>query len=382
VNGSGDRPLTIFVNAKGDRQAADDAGNWCDAMTELGLRSDRVLSWPYEGRLDMWAMEPRGLVESIHALAATKHQYYDVLQRALLHLVIEAPEGPPQSSVEFLKRLEVDWLKGAWQGRPAETRHLEELTKSGGSFAADALLFAELFRSLGMDFDAGRRLADVDAIACTVPGTRSPVEAAAKAATLVQLLMDELSKAPRRVLFVLDEYSAVSETVSVINLVERIRSMGGSVVVGAQSWEGLAPDEQQRRRLVGAMGGGLLVMQTPLPGPLAEYAGTKRRLEAGRHLVGHEHGDEGTSRVQDAFLLNPQTVRELPVGHVGWIRQGAVSWGVVARMRGKKGGQPSRVVLNAPQRKLLPAGERVPIGLLTAGVDEQLRRLGVEGWSK
>jgi hypothetical protein len=381
--GSSARPLVILVNCKGDREAVSDAVHWSEAMLTLGLQPDRVMAWPYEGALDMWQMEPRGLVESLHALAKTSHHYYDTLQRELLHLVIEAPGGPPQSSVEFLERLDPDWLEGAWTGHPAELRHLQTLRDGKGAasaFSSDALVLAELFRSLGESFDAGRSLADVDALTCVVPGTRSPAEASAKASALVQLLVDELNRAPRRVLFVLDEYSAVSSTVNVVNLVERIRSMGGSVVVGAQSWEGLAPDDDQRRRLLGAMGGGMFVLQTSMPGKLAEIAGTKRQSEHGVHsLSAHQMGDESSVRMQDAFLLSPQRVRELPVGHTAYVRQGEVTWGAVAQLGRDGDGQPSRAVQAHPDRLLLTSGDRIERRELTAGQDVALQRFGLGG---
>lgn len=113
---------------------------------------------------------------SLHKLASTDHRFYDVLQRGLLHLVIDAPKlgGPPADSTAFLNRLaDTDRLATAWAGHMAETRMVAALTGSnsaghsgsGGAapLDADLILFAELFRSLGGDFDGGQPLSNASA---------------------------------------------------------------------------------------------------------------------------------------------------------------------------------------------------------------------------
>ncbi len=52
----------------------------------------RVGIFPFVDRLNMWRLPPRQLQASLHALAKTEHRFYDVLQRGLLHLLIDAPE--------------------------------------------------------------------------------------------------------------------------------------------------------------------------------------------------------------------------------------------------------------------------------------------------
>lgn len=377
------RPLVIFANLKGDLKAEDEALAWCDAMVETGLHHDRVAAWPFDGRLDMWRMRPPELVESLHALARTAHPHYDVLQRAMLHLVIEAPGGPPRSSVEFLSRLDETWLRDRWQGHQTELATLDTLTKAGKNQASplsvDALAMAELMRLLGWEFDAGRPLSDLDALYVSIPGMRSPAMAKAKAAAVVQLVVDELARHPRHVLFVLDEYSAVSDTVDVIGLVERLRSMGGAVVVGAQSWEGLAGNDDARSRLLSAMGGGYFVLASPNPDPLTRFgAGTRRRMEASRVTEEARWQDRGQVRVQDTFLLNPNRVRALEPGQAAYVRAGTVSWGHVCLMRGRQGGQMSRVVIDHPARALPVARDRMTYLALEAGQTSELERHGIE----
>ncbi|WP_226363114.1 hypothetical protein [Pseudonocardia sp. ICBG1142] len=169
---AGARPLVIFLAAKGGPDAADDAHEWADAMETLGLHPDRIGVFPFETRLNMWRMPAAQLRAALHKLAKTDHRFYDVLQRGLLHLIIDAPtEKPPASSAEFLKRLDPAWLATAWAGHPVEERSIAALTKNTGgggagasSLDSDLLLFADLFRSIGGDFGAGAPLSDFDAL--------------------------------------------------------------------------------------------------------------------------------------------------------------------------------------------------------------------------
>ncbi len=299
---------------------------------------------------------------SLHKLAKTDHRFYDVLQRGLLHLVVDAPKGPPGSSVEFLERLDGRWLSEAWAGHAVESRQVRALSKpSGGgsgssSLDADLMLFCGLFRSLGADFDAGAPLSDFDALYVSVPGTTDEVVAAAKTAVLIELLTHELGGARsgaagrRQALFVLDEFSAVSGEVagSVINLVERLRSLGGAVIVSAQPVEGLAESPQERNRLLGAMGGGVLVGRTTNAEELAARFGTRMVGEVGLQLVGAGsdegwgasvfsggYSGAGTVRRQHAFLLDPNRVRQMPPHHLAWASPDKVVYGLVTPLSGR-----------------------------------------------
>lgn len=374
------RPLTILVDCKGSSDAEDDSFTWCDAHIQMGLAPDRVMSWPLEGRLDMWQMSGRQMVETIHALAKTHQHFYDIMQRNLLRLVCEAPRGVPRSSAEFLARCNDAALRDLWKGHPQELREIDNLAAAGpgrsSTIPTDALIFADLFRSVGFSFDAGRALADLDALYCTVPGTSSPVEAKAKAGVLVQLLLDELDRAKkadghgRRVLFCIDEYSAV-KSVDVTNVVQRTRSLGASLVVGSQSYEGLAPDENTRRELLDSAAGGLFVMRSQAPEALCERFGTRvRNVRDGDRV-----------RQEETFVLHPRHVRGMKPGHVAYGLGNEVHLGHVAMLRGRQKtvvGQPSIIVGRHPMVELKTDGERIPLPELTAGQDLELARLNRE----
>ncbi|WP_226352283.1 TraM recognition domain-containing protein [Pseudonocardia sp. ICBG601] len=320
-------------------------------------------------------------------LAKTDHRFYDVLQRGLLHLIIDAPtEKPPASSAEFLQRLDPAWLTAAWAGHPVEERAIAALTKTTGggagasSLDSDLLLFADLFRSIVGDFDAGQPLSDFDALYVSVPGATDQVVAATKTAVLIELLTYELGVAHdgqrRQVLFVIDEFSAVSGDTAgdVINLVERLRSLGGSVIVSAQSYEGLADTEDQRRRLLGAMGGGALLGRTSNAEQLAERFGTRLVDEVGYQLDGGRMTGVGTVRRQHTYLLDPNRLRQLPRHHLAYATPDQVIYGVVAPLAA------SPAIVGSPRRTAPTNGPALSRRRLTAGqaaaINRRLRRPG------
>ena len=73
-----------------------------------------------------------------------------------------------------------------------------------------------------------------------------------------------------------DEFSAVSRRLPIWQLYERARSLGLAVQVSAQSWPGLAADEDERYRVATTADGGIWLLRTPHPEPVAALAGARR----------------------------------------------------------------------------------------------------------
>lgn len=378
------RPLVVFINAKGGRQSGDEGQEWAGEMQATGLHPARIGVFPFETKLDMWRMPPEQLLASLHKLAKTDHRFYDVLQRGLLHLVINSSKGAPRSSTEFLQLMAPHKLKQAWKGHATELAMIGALAGKSASgpspLQADLLLFADLFRSLGMDFDSGRPLSDFDALYISLPGTVNQVVACAKAAVLIELLTHELASQPRKVLFIIDEFSAIAGEVagSVINLVERLRSLGGSVIVSAQSYQGLAESDDERERLLNAMGGGMLLGRTQGAEPIAARFGSRKVGEAGMQLDDSMFTGTGTIRRQDAYVLDPNRLRTLPEHHAVYATPDRVTYGVVTPLGSLKR-LPSPVISHSGRRELPVAGERLNVLQLNAGHREALSAQ-IPGW--
>lgn len=376
------RPLMLFIDCKGGTDGRDTGFLFEDLMTRLGLAPERVGMWPYDARLDLWGMSPRDMVATLHALIGTSHEHYDELRLALVHLAVEAPTGPPTTSLEFLERLNEKWLRAAWQGHTIEQQQIAAVCGGREPAILDATVkYANLFRTLGRSLDSGRQLNDFDALYCTVPGTARQSEARAQVAALIKLLEQLVANGEhgRAVILVVDEYSAVAEKggVGLVNVFERMRSQGVGALAAAQSWEGLGWDDDERTKLVSAAAGGVLLGRSKNPDDLCGMLGTTRRAEPSQHTVGGKYGDEGSVRVQDTFLVAPQRIREMEPGEVVYAKGGNAWWGRVVPVDLAKL-QPAKEIQEETTERRLPfVKPRVPVAELEyvqkQTIEDQLR---------
>jgi hypothetical protein len=343
--GRGDRPLLVVLDCKGGRDARVKADRTRRLLYGAGAR--RVAVWPDEARLCLWDLPPEELAVLLYQMidsgTGAAAYYADVLQ-AVLGLAVLAPCGPPLSTQGFLDRLNAKWLQNAWNdGRhPAEAEH----ARAAARHLPDIQLrYATLLRRLGPALDGPGRLAEADAWYCILEGTRERSVAEAQAMALTELAAHaatSLDGDPRAMLLAADDYSAVSGRVPLSNLYERGRSLGIGVQVSAQSWHGLGASEDERYRIAATADGGVFVMRTPYPEPLAALAGKRRVLETAHRLIGGAWGDEGTTRERRAWTADPDLVRRLDVGQACFIHRGAATFVQVARPK------PSPLTLMPP----------------------------------
>ena len=173
-----------------------------------------------------------------------------------------------------------------------------------------------------------------DAWYCILEGTSEPSVAQAQALALTELLAHaatSMTTEPRAILLACDDYSAVSGKVPLWQLYERGRSLGIGVQVSAQSWQGLGNDDDERYRIAATADGGIWLMRTPYPEPVVELAGTRRVIETATKITERTWGDEGSARVQHAWVADPGIARRLAVGQAGYIYAGGCTWVQIAR---------------------------------------------------
>lgn len=330
------RPLVIFIDCKGGVEAEQDASEWSEALISLGANPDRIGIWPHVDRLDIWQMPANDLAECLHKLAATDNKYYSELQRTLLSLICGAPEGPPRNSAQFMARINRSWLERTWTGRPEAAQVLEMFTEGRDNvLGSQTALFWNLFRDLGRDFDSGRHLDDFDGLYCVIPSVRRPAEAKARASALLELTKDLATQGKgREITVIFDEYSAVGAQEDLMGeILERFRSQGIGVIFGGQTVYGMAPTSEHFKRLAGAASGGYLVLRSADPELITDLVGTRRVLEASRHqssLTGSL--DEGSGRMQDERIIDPNRIRSMGTGHVCYGVRNKAQFGVVSRM--------------------------------------------------
>jgi hypothetical protein len=285
--------------------------------------------WPTQP-LDCWRGDGMAVANRLLAVedwaAEGGGVYYRRMGTLAIQLACTAPTGPPRSSGDFLRRLDLRKLQQLWRGDDTARADLEQLASDPTVMAGLRGRYSAFFRSLAGNADGCWGLEDVDLAVLTIPTIASRNDADAA----VRLVLEDLGHfATRRkarigddVLLVLDEFSAVQGgTEQAIHLAERLRDVGVPVVFGAQSPEGLG-DERQQWRLLHTVGGGLVLHQTPDPEALVQLAGTVRTPEQAWQL--DPCGPAGQARVHmaDRPRVDPNQVRQLHPGEAFLVHGG------------------------------------------------------------
>jgi Helicase HerA, central domain len=335
----GPRPWLMVIDAKGGWDARDAAQRAREVLADVGAQTIAV--WPDEVALDMWALPPLRLAELLIDLVPVAEEgaaaYYADVLTSIVGLAVAAPCGPPRNSADFLARLDAAWLADAYAGdRPM----LAEASAARDHCGEARLRYRALFSRLGPGFDGDAAVTDFDVLYCIVEGTASHAVGEAQALLLTELAAHAatgwgIPGAERRAgTLALDEFSAVARRVPIHALTERCRSLGLAVQVAAQSWAALAPGEDERARLAATAAGGVVVMRCPDPDALCRLAGTRAVIETGRKIIGQgRYGQEGTGRVQRAWVVDPDRVRNFRAGQAAYISGAACTYVQVAPHR-------------------------------------------------
>jgi hypothetical protein len=316
----------VFVDCKG----TDPALAWqVTCAYRLANPGAIVGFWPTQA-LDCWRGDGMAIANRLLAVEDWASEgggvYYRRMATLAIQLACTPPSGPPRTSGQFLRRLDLKKLQALWRGDATAQQDLEQLAADPTVLAGVRGRYSAFFRSLHGTADGRWGLEDVDLAVLTVPTIASRTDADAA----VRLVLEDLGHfATRRkarvgddVLLVLDEFSAVQGgTDQAIHLAERLRDVGVPVIFGAQSPEGLG-DERQQWRLLHTIGGGLVLHQLADPGRLIELAGTVRTPEQAWQL--DPWGPAGQARIhmEERPRVDPNQVRQLHPGEAFLIQAG------------------------------------------------------------
>ncbi len=316
----------VFVDCKG----TDPGLGWqVTCAYRLANPGAVVGYWPTQP-LDCWRGDGTDIANRLLAVEDWASEgggvYYRRMATLAVQLACTPPSGPPRTSHDFLRRLDARKLQQLWRGDQAAQQDLEQLAADPQVLAGVRGRYSAFFRALAGKADGRWGFEDVDLAVLTIPTIASRTDADAAVRLVLEDLGHFATKRKARVgddvLLVLDEFSAVEGgTEQAIHLAERLRDVGVPVVFGAQSPEGLG-DERQRWRLLHAVGGGLVLHQTPNPDPLVQLAGTVRAPEQAWQL--DPWGPAGQARLQmaDRPRVDPNQVRQLHPGQAFLIQGG------------------------------------------------------------
>lgn len=335
--GSGRRPLLVVLDCKGGASSRKVADRTRRVLRDAGARSTAI--WPDEASLSLWALPPDRLVTAL--LDLIEHgtggaAYYADVMESLVALAVCAPCGPPADSGDFLARLDADWLAAVY-GASGDGEAVMMIRAGKRALEDVRLRFRALWRRLGAGLDGGWSFGSADAWYCILEGTAEVAVAEAQARALTDLLAFFALAGDREIVLCVDEFSAVSRRLPISRLYERARSLGLAVQVSAQSWEGLAPSEDERQRVAATAEGGIWLLRTPRPGPVAELAGYLPALDTSRRFSGPgAWSGDGLSRTRLAPVLDGDLVRRLDVGQACYAYRGGVTFLQVKRLTGQQ----------------------------------------------
>jgi len=388
--GASGPPMLVVLDCKGGSDARRIADRARRVLRDAGARS--VAVWPDEASLNLWTL-PRGqlvstLVDLVEHGTGGAAYYADVLE-AVVALAVEAPAGPPVSSTDFLSRLDSGWLMLAYSAGGLD--YQLQLVRAAARQVPDiALRYRTLFRRLGTGLDGPGEFTGADAWYCILEGTGDQAVAEAQARALVDILASYVTAAPAGgsqvargpVLLAVDEFSAVARRLPIWQLYERARSLGMAVQVSAQSWHGLAPREDDRYRIAAAAEGGIWLLRSAHPEPVAALAGQRRTTDTTRYLLGFPRWSrQGSSRVREIPVVDPALIRALDVGQAAYMYRGGVTYtqvkrlvaGPAALMPGRAGAPAAGPAALRPPAARRPAdGRGEPLPDATAFLDAAL----------
>lgn len=301
----------VYIDAKGDRDTSD---RFAALMQHAGRRT---WSFPTE-RHGGWKGTAEEVAGRLLQLIDFAHEgggaYYRDLAVNTVRLACDTPNGPPRSSAELLARLQRGPLLKEHTGNPAALAEVRALQPEhlDGIRARYAAFFTTVAGAL--DGEAG--FDEIDTAYFLLDGLRLKYEAAYLARFLVEDFTQwAAGRKPRsrRVLLIVDEFSAIAEAgQGLVDVVERTRGFGVATILCPQLAEGMG-SPQAAARIIGSVQT-ILLHATPMPEQFVSVAGTRRINFTTRQLEGDAYTGLGSTRVEHEFAVDPNDVRRLRVG--------------------------------------------------------------------
>ena len=243
--------------------------------------------------------------------------------------------SPPRSLSELIERVRPG-VTAALYGLEGTERSLmlraEATSFTNSQWNSVYLRLRALAATVGDRFDSSPdawSFRDVDAAWISVPGTSAP-QTAGDVASWILAMIGELAASPdnRRTIICLDEFSAVGQdqraSQFAAGLVERTRSAGIAIIIGAQTIASLGDAADRLLQTCGMV----VAHRSPLPDGLVELAGTLPVWEDSQAVDGLGFRVATSGRLQQQYRVQPDLVRALPIGEGIVIRGGR--WAHVA----------------------------------------------------
>jgi hypothetical protein len=271
--------------------------------------------------LDGWRGNPEAIVNRLLATQAFTEPYYEGVARTVLRRAVG--DQPPRSFGELVGRLDKRTLQRAARDDTEALeaiRALPDKDVAGVRARYDGIAWA-----VGTTLDGTWSYEDTRAAYVPVGRPENRHQAAEVGAFLLEDVLHWAlaRKYPdRQALIVVDEFSKLSDRPgAAVDLVERARSFNVAVVLIAQTWASLGPDDTIRNRLAGTVGT-VIAHQLKQPDEVAALAGTEWVLERTEQTHTLDHTGLGSQRAGNRYVVHPDDIRRLHQGEAFFIHGG------------------------------------------------------------
>jgi hypothetical protein len=271
--------------------------------------------------LDGWRGDPKAIINRLLATQACTEPYYEGVARTVLRHAVG--NRPPRSFDELVARLDKRALQRAARDNAEALEALRALPDkdvAGVRARYDGIAWA-----VGATLDGSWSYEDTRAAYVPVGRPENRHQAAEVGAFLLEDILHWAlaRKQPgRQALVIVDEFSKLSDRPgAAVDLVERARSFNVAVVLIAQAWASLGPDDTIRNRLAGTVGT-VVAHQLKHPDDVAALAGTEWVLERTEQTHILDHTGLGSQRAGNRYVVHPDDVRRLHQGEAFVIHSG------------------------------------------------------------
>jgi hypothetical protein len=271
--------------------------------------------------LDGWRGDPEAITNRLLATQLFTEPYYEGIARTVLRHAVG--HRPPRSLDELVARLDKRALQRAARDDTEALeaiRALPDKDVAGVRARYDGIAWA-----VGATLDGTWSYEDCRAAYVPVGRPENRHQAAEVGAFLLEDILHWAlaRKQPnRQALVIVDEFSKLSDRPgAAVDLVERARSFNVAVVLIAQAWASLGPDDTIRNRLAGTVST-VVAHQLKQPDEVAALAGTEWVLERTEQTHTLDHTGLGSQRAGNRYLVHPDDIRRLHQGEAFIIHNG------------------------------------------------------------
>jgi hypothetical protein len=300
-----DAPV-FYLDGKGDR---DTARRFCGLMADAGRQTK---AFPLEA-FDGWrgqAHEIHGrLMQIVDYASVGPASWYRDIAKTTLGLVCEHPQGPPRSSREVLRRMDLPALRGAHPGSSAAGALSEAQVNQV------RLRYEAFFGQTRGALDGEWAWEDTRAAYLLLDSLALREETSGIARFLFEDFAHYFTaRKPRGAFCVLivDEFSALASNAGMAGRVEQARRFNIALVLAPQVVAGMG-DEVEAARILGSVET-VICHRVNTPEEIIGLAGTRRVVEYSSHYALEGATGEGSARAQHQYKVDPNHVRSLPPG--------------------------------------------------------------------